>query len=78
MTEDSNIPPLCAGHADWWFTGRDHLADDDCVVCAFVKIKTPNYDPLNSRDTIRKLNKLLDHYKERVVYLEGQLYDKDR
>lgn len=28
--------PLCAGHADWWFTSRNHLKGNlDCVVCAF-------------------------------------------
>jgi hypothetical protein len=32
-TEDM---PLCAGHAAWWFTGRNHLATDTCVVCAFT------------------------------------------
>lgn len=29
--------PLCAGHADTWFTGRNHLpGDHSCVVCAFA------------------------------------------
>lgn len=28
--------PLCAGHADWWFTSRNHLkGNTSCVVCAF-------------------------------------------
>jgi hypothetical protein len=26
--------PLCGSHADSWFTSRNHLACEDCVVCA--------------------------------------------
>jgi hypothetical protein len=35
-TPPSAEVPLCAGHADMWFTGRNHLkGDTSCVVCAF-------------------------------------------
>jgi hypothetical protein len=31
---DTDVP-ICDGHADIWFTGRNHLiGDHDCVVCA--------------------------------------------
>jgi hypothetical protein len=39
-TRPSEDIPLCAGHADSWFTGRNHLpGNTDCVVCAFVNLR---------------------------------------
>jgi hypothetical protein len=35
--------PLCGGHADWWFTSRNHLkGDTSCVVCAFNPERPPS------------------------------------
>jgi hypothetical protein len=35
--KDELDTPLCDGHADAWFTGRNHLPGDTrCVVCAFT------------------------------------------
>ena len=40
-TPDKDIP-LCADHAQSWFTERNLLASNDCVVCAFA---TPQAGP---------------------------------
>ena len=29
--------PICADHAEAWYTGRDRLATINCVVCAFYR-----------------------------------------
>jgi len=42
--------PLCDGHADSWFTGRNHLKSDTCVACAFAVSEIA--DPLSPANII--------------------------